>query len=53
MNIPKELWDHTTDQHIPTPENVKEFLTELIALYNKYNLSLSHEDHHGAFIIRL
>lgn len=29
----------------------KEFLEELIRLYEKYDVSISHQDYHGAFII--
>lgn len=29
----------------------KEFLQELMKLYDKYELSIGHEDEHGAFII--
>lgn len=28
------------------------FLNELEALYRKYNMSIAHEDTHGAFILR-
>lgn len=31
--------------------HVKRFYKELIALYKKYDLSISHEDSHGSFII--
>lgn len=34
-----------------TPFHVKCFYKELIALYKKYNLSISHEDSQGSFII--
>ena len=27
------------------------FVEEILKVYEKYNLSLGHEDHHGAFII--
>ena len=46
-----EIWDYNTNSHIPTPDIVQEFLIELATLYKKHNLSLSHEDHHGAFVI--
>lgn len=32
-------------------EKAKEFLQELMKLYDKYELSIGHEDEHGAFII--
>lgn len=34
-----------------TPFHVKSFYKQLIALYKKYNLSISHEDSQGGFII--
>lgn len=34
-----------------TEETITTFLNELEGLYRKYDLSLSHEDTHGAFII--
>lgn len=32
-------------------EEVDNFIEELIKLYKKHRLSISHEDNHGAFII--
>ena len=34
------------------PQKVNDFLKEVIELCDKYDLSISHEDGHGAFIIR-
>jgi GTP cyclohydrolase I len=34
---------------IDTPEKVKNFYKELFELYEKYNISISHEDQHGGF----
>lgn len=31
--------------------HIADFFTELFALYQKYNVSISHEDNHGGFII--
>lgn len=33
------------------PFHIRSFYKELIALYKKYDLSISHEDSHGGFII--
>lgn len=33
------------------PFYIRSFYKELIALYKKYDLSISHEDSHGSFII--
>lgn len=32
-------------------EKVQKFIDEIITLYKKYDLSISHEDCHGSFII--
>lgn len=32
-------------------EKIKNFLDDIVKVYKKYNLTLSHEDGHGAFII--
>ena len=32
-------------------EEMKEFIDEIIKVMKKHNLSISHEDSHGAFII--
>lgn len=44
-------WSLIKNDYIETPENIINFLNEITKIYQKYNLSLSHEDEHGAFII--
>lgn len=44
-------WSLIKNDDIETPENIIKFLNEITKIYKKYNLSLSHEDCHGAFII--
>lgn len=44
-------WDNTQKKEIETPTNVVEFFNELEILCKKYDVSISHEDIHGAFII--
>ena len=44
-------WNCKTKQMVETPENIKEFLNEIEILCKRYNLSISHEDSHGAFQI--
>lgn len=34
-----------------TMEERKKFIEDIIEVYKKHNLSLSHEDGHGAFIV--
>lgn len=44
-------WDINKSEDIETPEEVIKFLNEIDKISKKYNLSISHEDGHGAFII--
>lgn len=44
-------WSIIKSEEIETPEEVINFLNEIDNISKKYNLSLSHEDSHGAFII--
>ena len=46
-----KTWDLNKSEEIEQPKEMKEFIDEIIKLMKKYNLSLSHEDSHGAFII--
>ena len=38
-------------EFIETPEKIVQFFNEIEAICKKYNLSISHEDGHGAFEI--
>ena len=42
-----EYWTLTN-----TYNNKQQFINEVVSLMQKYNLSISHEDTHGAFIIK-
>lgn len=44
-------WSIIESEEIETPEEVINFLNEIDNICKKYNLSISHEDGHGAFII--
>lgn len=46
-----ESWDDNKRKFVKTPEEIKDFLNEINTICEKYNLSISHEDGHGAFII--
>lgn len=46
-----ENWDIIKSCDIKTPKNIIKFLNEIECICKKYNLSISHEDSHGAFII--
>ena len=44
-------WSIIESEEIETPEEVINFLNDIDNICKKYNLSISHEDGHGAFII--
>ena len=44
-------WDIIKSEEIETPKEVIKFLNEIENICKKYNLSISHEDGEGAFII--
>ena len=46
-----ETWNCKTNKFIETPEKQIKFMEEIEAICKKYNLSISHEDGHGAFEI--
>ena len=46
-----KIWDKITGEKIEQPEEMRDFINEVIELMKKYNLSISHEDCHGGFII--
>jgi len=47
--------DHKTtrriDFNVPSPPEVEAFLTDIFAVCRKHQLSIAHEDGHGAFLI--
>ena len=44
-------WDLNKSEEIEQPQEMKEFIDEIIKVMKKHKLSISHEDSHGAFII--
>ena len=46
-----KIWDLNKIEEIEQPKEMKEFIDEIIKVMKKHNLSISHEDSHGAFII--
>ena len=44
-------WDNISGKRIPTPDKMTAFFQDIIEVYRKHGLSISHEDGHGAFII--
>jgi hypothetical protein len=47
----KKTWDLQKREHIETPEKMLTFFDEIKAVCEKHNLSISHEDGHGGFIV--
>lgn len=46
-----ETWDYQSYEAIQTPERMILFFQEIENICKKYDLSISHEDTHGAFVI--
>lgn len=46
-----EKWDIRNGKFVKTPQNIIDFYNEIDEVCKKYNLSISHEDGHGAFIL--
>lgn len=47
----KKIWDNNSRELIEMPEKMKNFLNEIKSICKKYDLSISHEDCFGSFII--
>lgn len=50
-NDDNETWDNELRDFIKTPIEMENFFNEIDILCKKYNLSISHENSHGNFII--
>ena len=46
-----ETWNAKTGESVKIPNNVIDFYNDLIAVFKKHNLSISHEDYHGSFLV--
>ncbi len=46
-----KTWNCKTNKFIEIPENQVRFMEEIESICKKYDLSISHEDAHGAFKI--
>ena len=46
-----KIYDNGLKKRIEMPERMKNFLDEIRSVCKKHNLSISHEDCHGAFIV--
>ena len=45
------MFGETKLTHVSMPNDMKEFLEDIKSVCQKHNMSISHEDWHGAFII--
>lgn len=46
-----EIWDSIEHKKIDMPPKMQAFLNDIVEVYKKHGLSLSHEDYHGAFCV--
>ncbi len=44
-----KTWDCIENKEVDTPTEMEVFLNDIVDVYKKHGLSLSHEDYHGAF----
>ena len=47
----KENWHITKGEFVKQSDKIAEFLKNIENLCKKYDISISHEDNHGAFIL--
>ena len=47
------VWNYKTGEREIRPENMSKFLNEIQAVCEKYNLSLTHEDDGGSFLVEV
>ena len=45
------VWDSTKRCMVDMPKEMEDFLNDIKTVCIKHNLSISHEDYHGAFLI--
>jgi len=51
ITIPDKIWDNNAAKNKKMPIEIIAFYKDIIAVYKKHNLSISHEDGHGNFEI--
>ncbi|MGG2091283.1 hypothetical protein AB1283_00770 [Bacillus sp. S13(2024)] len=47
----RNTWDEKLSDHIETPIEMINFFNDIEEVCKKHNMSISHEDYHGGFII--
>lgn len=45
------IWDEQVGEHIERPKEMTAFLEDIKQVCLKHNMSISHEDRYGAFVI--
>lgn len=45
------VWDRTKKCEVDIPKEMEDFLNDIKSVCEKHNLSIAHEDYHGAFLI--
>lgn len=45
------IWDRTIGEMREMPKEIKDFLEDIKLVCEKHNLSISHEDYNGVFLI--
>ena len=51
IKIKETVWKNSKRDYIDMSPKMKAFLNDLISVCQRHQLSISHEDHHGAFEI--
>lgn len=46
-----KVWDKIAGDFIDMPQSMKDFLEDIYFVCKKHNLSISHQDYGGAFIV--
>lgn len=47
----RQVWDKTKLRRVDVPKEMEDFLNDIKMICKKHNLSIAHEDYHGAFLI--
>ena len=47
----RQVWDSTKSCRVDMPKEMENFLNDIKMICKKHNLSISHEDYHGTFLI--
>ena len=48
----RQIYDCESEEYIEVPKEIEEFLSEIEDVCKKYDLSISHEDREGGFLVQ-